>query len=84
MEISKENIKRQERDMAGNIRVWVGISPTESRILKFKKPPTLVQVQAEIEKIREPTIEEQIAEIDEQFARLAERKSELLKLKQVD
>jgi len=84
MKISKENIKRQERDMAGNIRVWVGISPTESRILKFKEPPTLVQVQAEIEKIREPTIEEQIAEIDEQIARLAERKSELLKLKQVD
>ena len=83
MIITKTQLKRTEKDMAGNIRVWVEIKPSECRIFKFRELPTLTQIQAEVDKIKEPTKEEQVVEIDKQIFELTERKKQLLEIKAI-
>ena len=49
--ITKSNIKRELKDMAGKWRVWVEMPDGEWQMLKFNKKPTIAKIQPEINKI---------------------------------
>jgi len=73
-EINLKQIINKEIDMAGKHRVWIKMPNGDLRMLKFQKEPTLGLIQAEISKIKEPTKQELIVEIDRQIVELEERK----------
>ena len=74
MKITRDSIKNKEIDMAGKHRVWIKMPNGDLRMFKFQKEPTLGLIQAEISKIKEPTKQELIVEIDRQIVELEERK----------
>jgi len=80
----KYDVLRTEKDMSGKIRVWVDTgNKAEVQVLKFSQKPTLTEIKTAIDKVKEPTKEEQIIEIDNQIKFLSERKIELEKTKDV-
>ena len=72
--ITSKQIVRKEIDLAGKHRVWIKMPNGDLRMFKFQKEPTLDLIQAEISKIKEPTKQELIVEIDRQIVELEERK----------
>ena len=74
MKITLKQIIRKEVDLAGKYRVWIEMPNSDLRMFKFQKEPTLNLIQAEISKIKEPTKQELIVEIDRQIVELEERK----------
>ena len=74
MKITLKQIINKEIDMAGKHRVWIKMPNGDLRMFKFQKEPTLDLIQAEISKIKEPTKQELIVEIDRQIVELEERK----------
>ena len=74
MKIALKQIIRKEIDMAGKHRIWIKMPNSDLRMFKFQKEPTLGLIQAEISKIKEPTKQELIVEIDRQIVELEERK----------
>ena len=49
--ITKSNIKRELRDIAGKWRVWVEMPNGEWQMLKFSEKPMITRIQPEIDKI---------------------------------
>jgi len=78
MKITSKQIIRKEIDLAGKHRVWVEMPNGDLQMFKFQKKSTITQIQSEIDKIKEPTKEELIVEIDRQIAELEEKKKMLL------
>ena len=72
--ITSKQTVRKEIDLAGKHRVWIKMPNSDLRMFKFQKEPTLGLIQAEISKIKEPTKQELIVEIDRQIVELEERK----------
>jgi len=78
MKITTKQIVYKEVDIANKWRVWIEMPNGDLQMLKFQENPTINMIQKEIDKIKEPTKEELIAEIDRQIAELEERKKQLL------
>jgi len=77
MKITTKQIVYKEVDIANKWRVWIEMPNGDLQMLKFQEDPTITKIQAEINKIKEPTKEELITEIDRQIAKLEERKKML-------
>jgi len=91
MNVTKDQIARVAEDGFGNWHVWVTISPSEARILKFKKKPTVQDVVDAASKIvlgeEKPVdqLQARLDEIDRQLTDLQTEKAEIqLKLQPVE
>lgn len=76
----KYDILRQETDMAGKIRLWVDLGNGQVQILKFGKMPGKGIIQAEVDKVlAQPALDKmrELETIDQEIARLQERKAQL-------
>ena len=71
--INLKQIVRKEIDLAGKHRVWIEMPNGDLQMLKFQEEPNVTEIQVEVDKIKEPTKEELLAEIDKQIVELQER-----------
>ena len=91
MNITKDQIARVAEDGFGNWHVWVTLSPSEARILKFKKKPTVqdvIDAASRIVLTEEKPVDQlqaRLNEIDRQLTDLQAEKAQIqLKLQPVE
>lgn len=78
--MAKYQILRQEKDMAGKIRVWVDMGNDEIQIFKFGKVSTIDEVKKAVDNLiigREAEKQRELEMVNEQIDRLTERKKQL-------
>jgi len=80
--MAKYQTLRKEKDIAGKIRVWVDMGNEEVQILKFQKDPKAKEIKTEVDRflsIKETDKQAELEMINQEIARLEERKKQLKK-----
>jgi len=80
--MAKYQTLRKEKDIAGKIRVWVDMGNEEVQILKFQKDPKEKEIKTEVDRFlsaRETDKQAELETINQEIARLEERKKQLEK-----